>query len=673
MSLDKLKDSYSSITSQFYNQMGIRDHFISEKARLITEMSELNQFLDSKDEVQRVLHELQTRTQSKTKGIYESLLTKLVKDIMPDNDESDSVVLNTGVKNNKTTLSVEVANKKGFTRDVYLDKGGSIENIVAMGLRFIALSRVSNRRFLILDEADSWLKDIYIPAFAEVLCQLSRRVGIQVVYISHHDVENFVGKAKIINLSRDNGKIVAEDKSYETEAVFEGVDDDELPELMDGVGIDYIRLVNFKQHENTLLELSPNVTIITGDNDIGKTTILQAIEAVNQNSGRDGLIRDDQPYCRVEFGIEDEMTLAWSYKRKGQKKTKYVLTDDENTVVKESDNGKDIPEWLHDYLAMNLYKDFDLHIGDQHSASFILDKKISSHKRAEILSLGKEASKVQKMITLHGEKVASSKRELNRKKKEINDVKNKLALMRDLDKKVDTMNQVGASFGQIEQLTYDLEDIKSQASLIKKLADINNALTPSKSLNQLDRVTDDTAVERLLEKLTRLTSLEGKHSSLLPSKDLVNLSPVEIEDLVNMESSLLKIEKLELINAAFNPIQNVNKLNITDFESLDGILEKGRLISFLQNKLDVISKAKDLNQVDISTDKTEELEGISYAGSKISQLMKKQSMFKRNIEEANIEKDSINKEYSDLIDEIGGICPTCNSEMNNKPSHEGCQ
>ena len=417
MHLSHLKKRYGQILPSFSKQMGVRDHFIQEKARLFLEITECNEFLDSKDEIQRILHELQRRTQSRTKDIYENLLAKLVKDVMPNNDESDNVVLKTGVRNSKTTLNVEVVNNKGFSRDVYEDKGGSIENIIAMGLRFIALSRTSNRRFLILDEADAWLKDIYIPAFAEVLCQLSRMVGIQVVYISHHNVENFAGKAKIINLSRDNDKVVAEDVSSAQDAVFEGIDDESLPELMDGIGLKYLRLVNFKQHENTLLELSPNVTIITGDCDIGKSTILQAIEAVNQNAGRDGLIRDNQPYCRVEMGLEDDLTVSWTYRKKAQKKTSYVLTDDENNTIKQSNSGKDVPDWLHDYLAMSLYKDFDLHIGDQHSASFILDKKISSHRRAEILSLGKEASKVQRMITLHGEKVSSTRKELNKKKK----------------------------------------------------------------------------------------------------------------------------------------------------------------------------------------------------------------------------------------------------------------
>ena len=41
--------------------------------------------------------------------------------------------------------------------------------------------------------------------------------------------------------------------------------------------INRIRLVNFRQHENTEIELGPGLTGIVGPNGAGKTTILEAI------------------------------------------------------------------------------------------------------------------------------------------------------------------------------------------------------------------------------------------------------------------------------------------------------------------------------------------------------------------------------------------------------------
>lgn len=63
--------------------------------------------------------------------------------------------------------------------------------------------------------------------------------------------------------------------------------------------IRYIRLVNTKQHENTFIELSPGVNVITANIDVGKSTLAQAIEAVAQNEGREGLIKGwgSRPPC----------------------------------------------------------------------------------------------------------------------------------------------------------------------------------------------------------------------------------------------------------------------------------------------------------------------------------------------------------------------------------------
>lgn len=668
--MDALFQKFDELGSKFNKQMGIRDHFISEKARLFTEIEELNKFLDSESDVQEILHELQSKTQSKTKGIYEELLTKLIRDIMPDNDECDRVILKTGVKGGRTTLNVEVANKKGFTRDVYLDKGGSIENIIAMGLRFIALSRASNRRFLILDEADSWLKDIYIPSFAEVLCQLSRSVGIQVVYISHHDVDNFAGKAKIVNLTRENGKIIAEDKTDDHEGIFEGIEDENLSDLMEDVGIKYLRLVNVKQHENTLIELSPNVTIITGDNDIGKTTILQAIEAVNHNLGRDGLIRDNQPYCRVEFGIEDNITLSWSYKRKGQKRTSYNLIDEDGSVLKESDSGKDSPDWLHDYLAMGLFKDFDLHIGDQHNASFILDKKISSHKRSEILSLGKEASKVQKMIALHGEKVTKSKRELRAKQKEINDVKNKLAIMRNLDEKIDSLNKTGLDLKSCIAIENELKDIKSSADLIKKLSESKKVLSPIEKAKNVSSLKIEEELKQMEIVLNRLESLSERKIVLSNINSVKDIKIENIEDFSGIQNYLNEILRLLNIKEKLSQFDKIKELTGIEVEMLDDILLKGKKISNLEKSLLASSKAIDLsisekNKIDHDSDPSE----ISDLGRKIKALKDKQKEIELNIENAKAEEIKSNKELQEFIDSIGGVCPTCNNQFSLNHQH----
>lgn len=661
MNLSELKDKYQSAHSGLNKMLGVQELLIEDKKRLFLEISNHNEFLDNKDEVQDVLHELQKRTQSRTKEIYENLLTSLLKDVMPDNEECDRVILNTGVKNNKTTLSVEVAAKNGAPRDVYHDKGGSVENIMAMGLRYIALSRTSNRRFIILDEADAWLKNIYIPAFAEVLCQLSRRIGIQVVYISHHSVENFVGKAKIINLTREKGIVITEEMNCEDAAQFEGVDDDSIPDLMDGVGIRHIRLVNFKQHENTLLKLSPNVTIITGDNDIGKSTVLQAIDAVSSNSGRDGLIRDGQPYCRVEIGLEDDLELTWSYKAKGAKRTFYNLTDDENISIKSSDSGTDIPSWLHDYLAMPLHHDFDLHIGDQHNASFILDKKISVHKKAEILSLGKEASKVQKMITLHGERVRLNKQDLKRKSEQLNDIKNKLLVLRKLSEQPDIFKEIDSIVEYINSSKSRLSGIVNKAKYIEKLTERTVTLEKVNADNALEIF--DSKSESNLNKMSRLIRLSDQVSAFDVIANLELMTIPVLIDTYKMGSTVSRIDLLEQSIQGTAKVDSLMTLDIFKTTDVDKILNVAKSANLISQKVSSLFHILEIDDVRLPTDNRNMIDRLTQVGSNIGGVTSKIKNLLGSIKNTEVEKNAIQSEYDNFVVSIGGICPTCNSQI----------
>ena len=47
--------------------------------------------------------------------------------------------------------------------------------------------------------------------------------------------------------------------------------------------ISKIKIKNFRSHKNTEIELSSGVNIICGDNDLGKSTILRALNWVNNN------------------------------------------------------------------------------------------------------------------------------------------------------------------------------------------------------------------------------------------------------------------------------------------------------------------------------------------------------------------------------------------------------
>lgn len=80
------------------------------------------------------------------------------------------------------------------TEDILLGQGGSVANVLSVGLRMFALATLDGARhrpFLILDEQDCWLRPDLVPQLVKIIHAAGKELGFQTVVISHHDVSNF--------------------------------------------------------------------------------------------------------------------------------------------------------------------------------------------------------------------------------------------------------------------------------------------------------------------------------------------------------------------------------------------------------------------------------------------------------------------------------------------------
>src|SRR5262245_17010348 len=78
--------------------------------------------------------------------------------------------------------------------DIMKGQGGSVANILSVGLRMFALTTLDpavHRRFLVLDEQDCWLRPDLVPRLVKIVHDAGRALGFQVLMISHHDVSAF--------------------------------------------------------------------------------------------------------------------------------------------------------------------------------------------------------------------------------------------------------------------------------------------------------------------------------------------------------------------------------------------------------------------------------------------------------------------------------------------------
>ena len=84
--------------------------------------------------------------------------------------------------------------REGNEEDVLRGQGGSVQNVLSVGLRMFALATLDkneHRRFLVLDEQDCWLRPELVPRLVNIIYRAARELDFQVILISHHDVELF--------------------------------------------------------------------------------------------------------------------------------------------------------------------------------------------------------------------------------------------------------------------------------------------------------------------------------------------------------------------------------------------------------------------------------------------------------------------------------------------------
>lgn len=421
-----------ALISSYDRADAIRQSLISEKSIAIVRLSEIEEYLEHKDEVTETLLAIQREIQSCTTEAYESLLTELLHMVMPDDPANHRVVMSHYIKNNAVSLKTEIETRDGYRHDIYEDKGQSVENIMALCLRFLALGRTSNRRFLLFDESDHGIMPAYMDRFSEVLYQLTYRIGMQVIYISHHDWRLFEGKARIIELSRDGDSIVSNVVSEPPKGAGSEFNS-EIMEYMSGIGITDITLKNYKAHLDTSIELSPFLNVIIGPMDLGKSTIISALDSMKRNKGGESKIRDGERELSVEVGMEEGRRLLWTYGIDAPKKSKYVLYEPDGSVIKLHQGAKEIPEFLDDYLVMPLHCGYDLHIADSHDSSFVFAKHVTEAKAAEILSFDDETTQAQDLLVQHKDNISLFKKEQKQLHLQINKIKSKLSLLSHLD------------------------------------------------------------------------------------------------------------------------------------------------------------------------------------------------------------------------------------------------
>jgi hypothetical protein len=165
--------------------------------------------------------------------------------------------------------------------------------------------------------------------------------------------------------------------------------------------------MDFQSHKHTVLPLSPGVTLIQGDNDIGKSAVVKALRAAFYAESNDTFIKHGASKAKVMMDFGPENILTWERNRKGRAKVVYSLTQRENgATIHQTEGARDVPPWVINF-GIATVDELDIQLGDQHDPVFLLNK--SPRERAKALAVGDEASHVQSLLALDKQEVLDSR------------------------------------------------------------------------------------------------------------------------------------------------------------------------------------------------------------------------------------------------------------------------
>jgi DNA repair exonuclease SbcCD ATPase subunit len=182
--------SPAAVRQRLERLLGRRQERERQAADVRARLDELAGYLGIADKVTDALELLSQRLFKELLGVVEEKITIALQEIL---EQPIKLRADADFKRGAATVEFWI-DHEGNKEDVYRGQGGSVANILSVGLRLFALTTLDparHRRFLVLDEQDCWLRPDLVPRLVKIVQQAGRALGFQVIMISHHDLSVF--------------------------------------------------------------------------------------------------------------------------------------------------------------------------------------------------------------------------------------------------------------------------------------------------------------------------------------------------------------------------------------------------------------------------------------------------------------------------------------------------
>lgn len=415
----------------------------AEQAQVQEQVSLAKGRLTLEGTIREVLEQLQNRANKRAVGDFEELLTAIINDVLP---QAGRVRFDLGMERGAPALDIAME-REGQLEDILEGRGGSLNNIIAIGLRFSALSRTANRPFMLLDEPDGGVSQARIARLIQVIVQVAEQSSTQTVLVTHNGCTHFPDGTHIVRFYDADGKTVVEPTM--------------VPEWApDMKGIRAIRLINVGRHEDTYLPLAPTLTAFIGDNEVGKSTVGWGLRAMTTGSSSDRLIRHGADHAKVIIYLEDGLRLEWKRQREGSPKTYYELyKEGTDTPIRDSRGQRGtVPGWVKEILGIHEVDGLNIQLGHQLKSIFLLEDSPST--RASLLSVGRESGYISAMIEEYSRWLSKDKETAQRGEARLSDLVPRVAALQ---------LAVDQGVGPAKTAPLLASDIENRRALLKKL------------------------------------------------------------------------------------------------------------------------------------------------------------------------------------------------------------
>ena len=594
---------------------------------------------------------LQWQEHEKSVGAYEKLLSAFMEEVLPGYRK---VVFELTTERNAPALNIFI--KKGENmppEDALMGTGGSVTNILVTGLRIISLLRSGKRKFLVLDEPDCWLNPDYIPAFSKVINEMAKELGIQIFLISHYVNSTFSGIDHTVHLYKNGNRL-------DTNIL------GEIPIWEDGEeGIKSIMLRDFQAHTDTYIPLSPGVTLLTGDNDIGKSAIVTALRSIFYGKGNKTNIRHFCDKASVSIEFTGNRLLCWERNNKGKYKESYVMLDENHDIDNplHRNDGASLPDWLMEETGIGLIDGLDIQLAWQKEPLSLLGE--APPMRAKALAVGSEADYVQGMMGLSKEDFNDAKASVKQGEKKLESWRVQLEYLKDIGKLKQNYDLINEEIQGSQENIKKIQRVKELISKIEVLSNKKEDFSPLSLINS-ESINDKLSKmnPQLLENMKRLYISWNKSLNRYNSLKIIEKTPIisKIEEpkslyLKNFASRWIKLSKdVERLS----PLKNINSnIRIELNENLPRMLNLKETWEYLLNRKGNYAPLFNIKEIEIPSFKDDR---------KVKELLKvwKESILKQDQlnDEILVISEEI-KKTSDTIKNEFPVCPTCERPWDN--------